>query len=121
MDQARSLLRRPHGVTFIQVSLFDRDRAEYDAMVIESMVQHSAAPWQDRERVWLDVFRALQVSAVITVSTIILISGLGMFNTLVMIVFDPKTGQLRTYRNSIRGFNHFRPKFVQGSSSEFSS
>ncbi|MBD5778430.1 ABC transporter permease [Pelagicoccus sp. NFK12] len=98
LDQARSLLRRPHGVSFIQVSVFDRDRAEYDAMVIESLVQHSAAPWQDREKVWLDVFKALQVSAVITVSTIILISGLGMFNTLVMIVME-KTREIAILRS----------------------
>ncbi len=98
LDQARSLLRRPHGVTFIQVSVFDRDRAGYDATVIENMVQHSAAPWQEREKVWLDVFRALQVSAVITVSTIILISGLGMFNTLVMIVME-KTREIAILRS----------------------
>ncbi|MDQ8181820.1 FtsX-like permease family protein [Pelagicoccus sp. SDUM812005] len=98
LDQARSLLRRPHGVTFIQVSVFDRDRAEYDALVIENLVQHAAAPWQDREKVWLDVFKALQVSAVITVSTIILISGLGMFNTLVMIVME-KTREIAILRS----------------------
>ncbi|EDY84886.1 efflux ABC transporter, permease protein [Verrucomicrobiia bacterium DG1235] len=98
LDQARSLLQRPHGVSFIQVSVFDRDRAEYDALVIENMVQHSAAPWQDREKVWLDVFKALQVSAVITVSTIILISGLGMFNTLVMIVME-KTREIAILRS----------------------
>lgn len=98
LDQARSLLQLPHGVSFIQVSVFDRDRAEYDAMVIESMVGHSAAPWQDREKVWLDVFKALQVSAVITVSTIIFISGLGMFNTLVMIVME-KTREIAILRS----------------------
>lgn len=98
LDQARSLLRRPHGVTFIQVSVFDRDRAEYDSLVIENLVQHSAAPWQDREKVWLDVFKALQVSAIITVSTIILISGLGMFNTLVMIVME-KTREIAILRS----------------------
>ncbi len=98
LDQARSLLRRPHGVTFIQVSVFDRDRAEYDSVVIENLVQHSAAPWQDREKVWLDVFKALQVSAIITVSTIILISGLGMFNTLVMIVME-KTREIAILRS----------------------
>lgn len=98
LDQARSLLRKPHGVSFIQVSVFDRDRAEYDAVVIESMTNHSAAPWQDREKVWLDVFKALQVSAVITVSTIIFISGLGMFNTLVMIVME-KTREIAILRS----------------------
>lgn len=98
LDQARSLLRKPHGVSFIQVSVFDRDRAEFDAVVIENLVGHSAAPWQDREKVWLDVFKALQVSAIITVSTIILISGLGMFNTLVMIVME-KTREIAILRS----------------------
>lgn len=98
LDQARSLLRKPHGVSFVQVSLFDRDRAPYDSVMIESMTQHSAAPWQEREKVWLDVFKALQVSAVITVSTIIFISGLGMFNTLVMIVME-KTREIAILRS----------------------
>ncbi|MBK1878046.1 ABC transporter permease [Pelagicoccus mobilis] len=98
LDQARSLLKKPHGVSFVQVSVFDRDRAEYDSVVIENMTNHSAAPWQDREKVWLDVFKALQVSAVITVSTIIFISGLGMFNTLVMIVME-KTREIAILRS----------------------
>ncbi len=98
LDQARSLLARPHGVSFLQVSLFDRESAPYDAAVIESMTQHSASPWQEREKVWLDVFQALQVSAAITVSTIILISGLGMFNTLVMIVME-KTREISILRS----------------------
>ncbi|MDQ8202971.1 FtsX-like permease family protein [Pelagicoccus sp. SDUM812003] len=98
LDQARSILRKPHGVSFLQVSLFDRDRAPYDAARIESITQHSAAPWQEREKVWLDVFKALQVSAVITVSTIIFISGLGMFNTLVMIVME-KTREIAILRS----------------------
>jgi len=98
LDQARSLMKKPHGVSFIQVNLFDRDRAEYDAQIIENMTEHSAAPWQEREKVWLDVFKALQVSAVITVSTIIFISGLGMFNTLVMIVME-KTREIAILRS----------------------
>lgn len=98
LDQARSLLQKPHGVSFVQVRVFDRDRAVYDSTVIENMTQHSAAPWQDREKVWLDVFKALQVSAIITVSTIIFISGLGMFNTLVMIVME-KTREIAILRS----------------------
>ncbi len=98
LDQARSILRKPHGVSFIQVSLFDRARAPYDAIVIESMTQHASAPWQRRERVWLDVFQALQISAAITVSTIIFISGLGMFNTLAMIVME-KTREIAILRS----------------------
>ncbi len=98
LDQARSVLRKPHGVSFVQVSVFDRDRAVYDALAIQNLTQHAATAWQEREKVWLDVFRALQVSAVITVSTIIFISGLGMFNTLVMIVME-KTREIAILRS----------------------
>ncbi len=48
----------------------------------------SVVPWQEREKSWLDAFRALRASSALTVSTIILISGLGMFNTLAMIVLE---------------------------------
>ncbi len=98
LDQARSVLRRPHGVSFLQVSVFDRDLAPADAFYIQNITQHSAMAWQEREKVWLDVFKALQVSAVITVSTIIFISGLGMFNTLVMIVME-KTREIAILRS----------------------
>jgi lipoprotein-releasing system permease protein len=49
---------------------------------------HKAEDWKWRQRTWLEVFRALRVSAALTVSTIIFISGLGMFNTLAMIVIE---------------------------------
>ena len=98
LDQARSVLRKPHGVSFVQVSVFDRDRAIADAAAIQNLTRHAAIAWQDREKVWLDVFKALQVSAVITVSTIIFISGLGMFNTLVMIVME-KTREIAILRS----------------------
>lgn len=98
LDQARSVLRRPHGVSFVQVSVFNRDLARADAFYIQNITQHSAMAWQEREKVWLDVFKALQVSAVITVSTIIFISGLGMFNTLVMIVME-KTREIAILRS----------------------
>lgn len=98
LGHARSLLLRPHGVSFIQVSLFDRERAPLDAALIERLAQHGATPWQEREKVWLDVFRALQISAAITVSTILFISGLGMFNTLAMIVME-KTREIAILRS----------------------
>ena len=44
------------------------------------------------------MFRALRVSAALTVSTIILISGLGMFNTLAMIVIE-KTKEIAILRS----------------------
>jgi lipoprotein-releasing system permease protein len=54
--------------------------------------------WQDREKTWLQVFSVLRVSSALTISTIIFISGLGMFNTLVMIVVD-KTREIAILRS----------------------
>jgi lipoprotein-releasing system permease protein len=96
--EARSLLRRPFGASYLQLNLFDRDRAPADAVRMEEVLQHSAMSWQEREKVWLDVFRALRVSSALTVSTIILISGLGMFNTLAMIVLE-KTREISILRS----------------------
>ncbi len=98
MSEARSLLKRPFGASYLQVHLFDRDRAPMDALRMEDVLQHSVTSWQEREEVWLDVFTALQVSSAITVSTIILISGLGMFNTLAMMVME-KTREISILRS----------------------
>ena len=98
MGEARSLLKRPFGATFLQVGLLDRDRAPADALRMEELLNHSAMSWQEREKVWLDVFKALRVSSALTVSTIILISGLGMFNTLAMVVLE-KTREISILRS----------------------
>lgn len=98
LDQARSMLKEPHGVSFVQVSLFDRDLAFSDAATIERMTGHSAAPWQEREKVWLEVFKMLEAMSAIVISTIIFISGLGMFNTLAMIVME-KTREIAILRS----------------------
>lgn len=98
LAEARSLLKRSSGASFIQVSLFDRDRAVADAAAMEEVFRHGAQGWQEREKTWLEVFRALRVSSALTVSTIILISGLGMFNTLAMIVIE-KTKEIAILRS----------------------
>jgi len=98
MSAARSLLKRPHGVSFIQVSIFDRDQAIADAEVIERVANHFTAPWQEREKSWMQLFKTLKLSAAITVSTIIIVSGLGMFSTLFMIVMD-KTREIAILRS----------------------
>ncbi len=88
LGEARSLLKRPHGASFLQVDLRDPGRADRDAERMEAIIGHFAYSWQERERAWLEVFRALRVSSGLTVSAIIFISGLGMFNTLAMIVME---------------------------------
>lgn len=98
LPEARSLLRKPIGASFLQVNLFDRDRAPEDAVRIQEVTKHASLSWQRREKTWLAVFSALRFSSAITVSTIILISGLGMFNTLAMLVIE-KTKDIAILRS----------------------
>ena len=65
---------------------------------MEKVIDHVSVAWQDREKIWLGVFVALRISSAITVSSIILISGLGMFNTLAMIVLE-KTREISILRS----------------------
>lgn len=95
---ARTLLMRPFGVSYIQANLIDDARAPEVSDRMEPVLQHGVMSWQEREKTWLQVFRALRVSSALTVSTIILISGLGMFNTLVMIVME-KTKEIAILRS----------------------
>lgn len=98
MGEARSLLKKATGATFIQINLFDKDRAPADAMHMEEVLRHSASSWQEREKTWLEVFRALRMSTAITVSVFTLIAGLAMFNTLAMIVME-KTKEIAILRS----------------------
>ncbi len=98
LGEARSLLHRPTGVSFIQLSLYDRNRAPADAHQIENALWHSANPWQVREKSWLSAFSALRISSAITVSVFTLIAGLAMFNTLAMIVLE-KTKDIAILRS----------------------
>lgn len=98
MTEARSLLRKPNGVTYIQVNLFDKDRAPQDAIRVEEVLAHSAQAWQEREKAWLSAFSALRLSSAITVSVFTLIASLAMFNTLAMIVLE-KTKDIAILRS----------------------
>jgi lipoprotein-releasing system permease protein len=98
MGEARSLLRRARGASYLQVSLHAADRAPMDAAQMEETLRHSAKPWQEREKTWLNVFRALRLSSGITVSVFTLIAGLAMFNTLAMIVLE-KTKEIAILRS----------------------
>ncbi|MEO6003547.1 MAG: FtsX-like permease family protein [Opitutus sp.] len=98
ISEARSLLKKPTGATFIQLNLVDKDRAVADSAQIEEVLTHTARPWQVREKTWLEVFRALRISSAITVSVFTLIAGLAMFNTLAMIVME-KTKEIAILRS----------------------
>ncbi len=94
----RTLLNKPAGASFIQLNLQDQNAAPAMAARIEQTIAHSTMPWQEREKTWLQVFSVLRISSALTISTIIFISGLGMFNTLVMIVVD-KTREIAILRS----------------------
>jgi len=98
LGEARSLLKRPTGATFIQISLFDPEKATPEAARMSEVLQHSVTPWRKREYVWLGVFRALQISSGITVTVFTLIASLAMFNTLAMIVLE-KTKDIAILRS----------------------
>jgi len=98
LPEARSVLKKPTGASFLQLSLFDEHKAPADARHMEDVLRHSARSWQERERTWLEVFRALRISSGITVSVFTLIAGLAMFNTLAMIVME-KTKEIAILRS----------------------
>ncbi len=98
LADARSLLHKPTGATFVQISLHDPKRAIQEAAHMEDVLKHSVRPWQEREKEWLSVFRALKVSSAITVTVFTLIASLAMFNTLAMIVLE-KTKDIAILRS----------------------
>jgi lipoprotein-releasing system permease protein len=98
LSETRSLLQKATGASYIQVNLYDKDRAPEDAIQMERTLYHNAAPWQEREKTWLETFRALSLSTAITVSVFTLIAGLAMFNTLAMIVME-KTKEIAILRS----------------------
>jgi lipoprotein-releasing system permease protein len=98
MEDCRSILHKPTGASFIQVNLYNEDRAPEDALRIEAVLHYSAHSWQEREKSWLGVFRALRISSAITVSVFTLIAGLAMFNTLAMMVLE-KTKDIAILRS----------------------
>ena len=98
MGEARSLLKKPFGVSFVQVSLFDPNRAKEDAERMQETLGYSAKYWQYRERVWIGVFHALRTMSGITVTVFTLIASLAMFNTLAMIVLE-KTKDIAILRS----------------------
>jgi lipoprotein-releasing system permease protein len=98
MGEARSLLKKPSGATFLQIGLHNPDLAPQDAARMVDVLQHKATSWQEREVTWLAVFEALRYSTMITVSVFTLIAGLAMFNTLAMIVLE-KTKDIAILRS----------------------
>ncbi len=88
LPEARSLLERPFGASFLQVGVWRPEQAARDAARMEAVLGHFAYGWEERERAWLEVFRALRISSGVTVLSIIFLAGLGIFNTLAMMVIE---------------------------------
>jgi lipoprotein-releasing system permease protein len=72
----------------IVYKLRDPERAPAVARAFESLFNHDAQSWQDREEANLQLFITLRLSAAITVSLIILLAGFGIFNVLTMSVLS---------------------------------
>ncbi len=88
MREARRVLNEFDSISYIQVNLIDPDRAPEIAGHMSRVLGYHVASWQSRERSWLEVFRALKLSSAISMTTILVIAGLGMFNTLAIIVME---------------------------------
>lgn len=98
IGEARSLLKKPTGASFLQVNVYDRNQAPSDSEHMTEALGYNAKSWQEREKTWLDVFYALRISTAVTVSVFTLIAGLAMFNTLAMIVME-KTKEIAILRS----------------------
>src|SRR5205814_4286504 len=85
---AQALLQQPSGASMIIYKLRDRNRAPVLASRFESLFQHNALSWQEREESTLQLFLTLSMSVAITVSLIILLAGFGIFNVLTMTVLS---------------------------------
>ncbi|HEX7517503.1 MAG TPA: ABC transporter permease [Chthoniobacterales bacterium] len=85
---AQKLLLKPYSASMIVYKLRDPERAPTLARRFETLFQHQAESWQEREEGNLQLFRTLQMSAAITVSLIILLAGFGIFNVLTMTVLS---------------------------------
>jgi lipoprotein-releasing system permease protein len=85
---AQSLLNKPAAVSYIIVKMSDPERAPQMANHLETLLQHRARSWQERAKGNLQIFRAVRISAGITVSAIIMRAGFGIFNVLTLMIID---------------------------------
>lgn len=98
MGTARSFLGQSSGGAVFQLALKNPKLAPDLAVQLQTVLHHRVVSWQEREKVWLDVFKALRVSSAITVSCILLLSGLGIFNVFAILVIE-KTRDIAILRS----------------------
>ena len=98
LSTVRSFAGKRFGGSIFQLGLASPERAPEIASQIQETVGHRTVSWQEREKVWLDVFKVLRISSAITVSSILLLSGLGMFNVFAIMVIE-KTRDIAILRS----------------------
>lgn len=98
LSTVRSFAGKRFGGSIFQLGLASPERATEIASQIQETVGHRTVSWQEREKVWLDVFKVLRISSAITVSSILLLSGLGMFNVFAIMVIE-KTRDIAILRS----------------------
>ena len=110
LSTAKAFLGKRFSGSILQLSMFDPPKAPEIAAQIQETIGHRTMSWQEREQVWLDVFKALRVSSAITVSSILLLSGLGIFNVFAIMVIE-KTRDIAILRSigfqALRCFIYF--------------
>lgn len=104
LSTARQFKGERFAGSFFQVGLSNPEKAPELAAQIQYHLGHRSVSWQEREKVWLDVFKALRISSAITVSSILLLSGLGIFNVFAIMVIE-KTRDIAILRSM--GFSRF--------------
>ena len=96
---ARSFLGKPFGDSVFQVSIQDPDKASEIAAQMQMTLGHRVIGWQEREKVWLEVFKALRFSSAITVSSILAPFRSGYIQRFAIMVIE-KTGTLQSFARS---------------------
>ena len=109
LSTAKAFLGKRFSGSIFQLSMFDPSKAPEIAAQIQETIGHRTVSWQEREQVWLDVFKALRVSSAITVSSILLLSGLGIFNVFAIMVIE-KTRDIAILRSM--GFKPSDASFI---------
>ena len=109
LSTAKAFLGKRFAGSILQLSMFDPSKAPEIAAQIQETLGHRTVSWQEREQVWLDVFKALRVSSAITVSSILLLSGLGIFNVFAIMVIE-KTRDIAILRSM--GFKPSDASFI---------
>lgn len=98
LSTSKAFLGKRFSGSIFQLSMFEPEKAPEISAQIQETTGHRVVSWQEREQVWLDIFKALRISSAITVSSILLLSGLGIFNVFAIMVME-KTRDIAILRS----------------------